>query len=562
MRFEPRLRPAFAALGIAAAACAVYLPALRNGFAYDDVVVVQQDARIRSLGSIGDIFTGGYWQNADLALYRPVTTLSFALDHAIGSGSAAWFHASNLLLHAAVSVLAFFLLARLFGLTPALAGALLFAVHPVHVEAVGNIVGRAEMLSAGFVLGACLLWIRPRKGGPPILGTALLFALGLLSKESAVMLPVLLVLLDMARSEAPPAHADPVPERSSRSGQAGPPAHPAWLRTALQSRAAAFVALALVLAGYLWLRAGVLGAFVPGRVDPILEVVQSPLQRVFTALQAWPVWMRLLFIPDVLLADYGPRILAPALSLTMESALGLILLLATVLGGLFAWRRGERLLALGLLWFPVTILPVSNLIVPIGVLVAERTLYLPSFVMAFLVAGLASFLATRPAKAKQLAAATLAIALLALSARTLMRVPDWASTDTIMAALVRDRPDAFRGRWHAARKAAAAGEASIAMAEYDTAIVLWPYRQRLVLEAIGFAAQQREYARAFQLARHAARHWPGDLAVQRQLAGSALDAGDFAVARRAIEAGLRLSPGDSLLRRMAAFADSAHGADR
>jgi hypothetical protein len=232
-----------------------------------------------------------------------------------------------------------------------------------------------------------------------------------------------------------------------------------------------------------------------------------------------------------------------------------------VLGGLVAWRRDERLLALGLLWFPVTILPVSNLIVPIGVLVAERTLYLPSFAIALWVASAATWVATQPLRAKQIATVALAIVLLALGGRTLARVPDWASTDSIMLALVRDRPDAFRGRWHAARKARAEGQPRTAMAEYDTAIALWPYRQRLVLEAIGFAAEQRQFALAFQLAKHAALQWPGDVHVQRQLAGTALDAGDLTVARKAIAAGLRLSPGDSLLRKMAAFADSARGAD-
>ena len=555
MSVRPGFKSAFAALAIAVTATAAYLPAVRNGFAYDDVVVVQQDTRIHSLDHIGSIFAGGYWQSDDLALYRPMTTLSFAIDWAIGNGSATWFHVSNLLLHVVVSILAFFLLARLFARTPAFAGALVFALHPVHVEAVANIVGRAEILSAGFVLAAGLLWTSPRNGafaeprlagagGPRGPGRTLaiagLFALGLLSKESAVMLPAVLVLLDIGQGSV----------------------HPGRLRAWLRARAMPMLTLAVVLVCYFWLRAEAIGSVLPARVDPILEVAQTPLHRVFTALQAWPVWMRLLFFPDLLLADYGPRVLGPALWLTAEGVLGLVLMVAIVLGGVTAWRREQHLLSLGLLWFPVTILPVSNLIVPIGVLVAERTLYLPSFVIAMLIAGTASWIAAHRAAARPLATAALAVVLLALGARTFTRSPEWASTDAIMLALVRDRPDAFRGRWHAARKARAAGQLRRAMAEYDTAIVLWPFRQRLILEAIGFAAEQRHYARAFQLAQHAALQWPGDVDVQRQLAGSALDAGDLTVARRAIQAGLRLSPGDSLLRRMAAFADSAHGADR
>jgi hypothetical protein len=107
-----------------------------------------------------------YWVNAaDLAIYRPLTTVSFAVDWFIGRGLPWVFHAMNVLEHGVASVLVYLLLAELAAPAAAFAGALVFAVHPVHVEAVANVVGRAEVMSAIFYLWALLLWARaPRPG--------------------------------------------------------------------------------------------------------------------------------------------------------------------------------------------------------------------------------------------------------------------------------------------------------------------------------------------------------------------------------------------------------------
>src|SRR5690606_33267473 len=106
--------------------------------------VIQLDTRIHSLANAPSFFVSGYWADADLALYRPLTTLSFAVDWAISGGSPAWFLFVNAAWNAAACVLAFLLLHRFAGMAPAFLAALLFAAHPVHVEAVANVVGRAE----------------------------------------------------------------------------------------------------------------------------------------------------------------------------------------------------------------------------------------------------------------------------------------------------------------------------------------------------------------------------------------------------------------------------------
>lgn len=522
------------ALLVAMVALALFAPGMLDGFAYDDVPVVLNDVRIRSFTNLPAMFTGGYWQSEQLALYRPLTTISFALDWSLAPANAAWFHFTNVLLNAGVGVVAFLLLARLFGSGPALAGALLYVAHPVHVEAVTGIVGRAELLSALFFLGCCLAWAGDgRESRSPVV-PALLFALAVFSKESAIMLPAALVLVDAATGRL---------DIRSPFG---------WLKR----DARAIAAIALVAAAYMGIRYAVIGGIAPAQVDPVLEVAASTAARITTALQAWPVWLRLLLFPATLLADYGPGIMRPAMGLSGFVVAGLLIAGGLTAGGLIALVRGRGRVAFILLWLPVTILPVSNLLFPIGVLVAERTLYLPSFALAAGVAGLAALPVFTSARANRMGRVAVATVILLFAARIVIRIPDWRSTGAVMEALVRDRPDSFRGQWNLARMAREAQDTRAALARYDLAVALWPHRRNLLVEAAAYAATQAEFERAVTMASLVLRQWPDDLDAHRVLAAVALDTNDRARAAEMIHAGLSIAPHDDVLRRMRAALDS------
>jgi hypothetical protein len=535
------LRVSYCAFVAAVVALLVYLRALGNGFAYDDAAIILRDARIHSLGYVGMIFRTGYWADASYALYRPFTTLSFAIDWSLAPGSGAWFHLTNALGHSVASALAVLLLARFFTPAAALLGGLVFASHPVHVEAVANVVGRADVFAAVFSLGACAIWSLEttvqRWRILRVAAVAALYTSALLTKESAVMLPALLLLTDVARGALKPGETVDY----------------------LRRNADAFAVFLLVFTGWMALRLAVLGSWAPTRLDPTLDVATTPLARTLTALQAWPVYLQLLAYPATLLADYGPRILMPVDRFTLEVVEGALLLAACLVGGLAAYARGHGRTALALLWFPFAMLPVSNLIIPIGVLVAERTLYLASFAICVGLAGVAAW-AIRFAKRPIMRGALLTAAgaaLVLLTSRTVLRVPEWESTERIMGALLRDRPDAFRGQWHFARLAAANGDTAQALARYDAALRLWPYRQSMTIEAAGLAAASGRTRMAYDIASFAARKWPDDIGAQRLLAGAALDLADTVTARRAMRKGLKLDPHDDLLRRMSTFiADS------
>src|SRR5690606_28231806 len=197
-------------------------------------------------------------------------------------------------------------------------------------------------------------------------GILALYAMALLAKESAVVLPGLLVLLDVSQGRMQL-------ERAALFGY-------------LRGAGVFLASFVVLLGGYLMLRYHVLGGTLVGTDSAPGLPHLAEQYRVLNALRAWPEYMRLLFVPLNLSVDYSPGVVLPAESVTPMVLLGGMLVVVVVglmLATPFAPRAG---LIAG--WFFLTILPVSNLFFPLGVLIAERTLYLPS-VAVCLLAGLA-----------------------------------------------------------------------------------------------------------------------------------------------------------------------------
>ena len=181
-------------------AAGVHLNSLANGFALDDYFVIERNPQVQGLDRLGNAVTGAYLPTgpARLGMYRPVTSATFAVDWDLWDARPFGFHLVNVLLHAAVTALVFALLLELgTGLFAAAAAGAIFAVHPVHVEAVANVVGRAEILAALFFLLACIAFLRLRPGWRTAAVAGLLYLGALLSKEIGVTLPAALLLLQV-----------------------------------------------------------------------------------------------------------------------------------------------------------------------------------------------------------------------------------------------------------------------------------------------------------------------------------------------------------------------------
>lgn len=527
MNVETSVSRRVLALLSASLAVAVYLNSLANGFALDDVSIVQLNERVHDVRALRDIWLTPYWpvDGRELGLYRPATIFLFALQWAAGNGEAWVFHAVTTGMHAAVTILVFVLLDRLAGRTGAFAGALVFAVHPVHTEAVANIVGQAEVAGALTVLAACVLHVTRPAGAavswPRRLLLVLLFAWALSTKESTVVLPALLIITDFASARV----------RLTLRGFA----------EYADAMLMPLLLLTATLAAYLLLRFDVMGGSVIG-VDaaPAMPYLRGE-HRVLNALRAFPELLRLLFFPWDLAADYLPGILLPVETVRPMVLLGAALLLAiSLLALLTPWRPAAGFPAA---WFLISIVTVSNLFFPVGVLVAERTLYLPSVAICALVAygWRSAARAGAPWLQKALPFALLGV-LLAFGGRTWARNPDWKDTLAVLNAFVRDHPHSYRAQWALAASYRAQGDVAAAQAHYRLSTTIYDRDSKLLTEYAELLLGLARFDEAIALLERAYAAHPDASHTAVLLAHAYLVAGRFddalSVARRAENIGV------------------------
>ncbi|MBI3448959.1 MAG: tetratricopeptide repeat protein [Acidobacteria bacterium] len=362
-----------------------YIPSLGGPYVYDDVTEIQTNSRAHRLDEIPSLLTTEFWygERGKGILYRPVTAATIPVLFSAGDGSPWPFHAANLLLHALTTC---FLAAAIFRLTgrrvTAMATGLLFALHPIHTEAVAWISGRSELLFASAGAAAWLWHLRAREGsrGGAILALVFL-ALSLGSKETAVAwLPIFFA----ADYFFPPPRAEGGPE-------AGGPAFPRG-RTLRLHAGYALLVLAWIAARYL-----VLGQL--GRRPEEGAHFLNPLEgepwwpaAPFTSLRALAFALELLVHPAGGCIDYGYRQIPLATGLAhLDVALAIAAVAAAAVWVVLAARRadsgaGARVVALALVIFAAAWIPVSNLLIPSVSILAERNLYLPSLAVCLLAA--------------------------------------------------------------------------------------------------------------------------------------------------------------------------------
>ncbi|MDQ3696911.1 MAG: glycosyltransferase family 39 protein [Gemmatimonadota bacterium] len=510
---EERYRGIFVAL----VAILVYANAVANGFVLDDGGVLRGNPLVERADGIWRAFAHSYWpEPLPGGQYRPLGIASFALDWALTGGDPGWMHAVNILWHAAASVMVWLLAVRLLSPMGALPAALAFAVHPVHVEAVANVVGRLEPMAATFAIGALIAHRRRSWWAPP------LFALGLLSKESAIVFVGLAVASDLLLPRA----KEPNEENERRESEVAP--------TALRSqRVRLYLAYAAIIVVY----AIVLAVIFRGRGFSIVAptwIGTSTAERLLTVATIVPNYVRLLLFPLDLSADYYPQVIPLVSGVTPAALLGLAL--ALVLGEVVrrAWRSAPEL-AFSLLWVPIVLAPVSNVFFPSGVSLAERTLYLPS-VGACLALGWAMQHAA--ARARRPALALAAVALLLGVARTWARTPVWYDDKRYILTLLHDHPESYRAHLVAGRVLAAMRNWDGAGREYAIARHLFPRDPSAFYEGAAVAAQAADLPRADALLDSAAATAPRSVAVHLAQADVRMRRRDFpgaiAAARRAL----------------------------
>lgn len=409
-----RVARALALAALPLLATLVYLDALGGDFVWDDRFLVLNNPRIHSAAHLGDLLTTDYVYVAETNLaygyFRPLSSLSLVADWALWGPNPRGFHLTNLLLHAAATLLAALLAGRLgLGRSAAWAVGALFAVHPIHTESVAWIAGRTDLLA--FLLAAASLAVHlgPQAPDPPPrrapwrepLALAL-FVLALGAKEMAAVLPLWVAALAWSREPRRPA-------------------------LALRAAAPYFVLLGL----YGWTRFVALG--VPAPAAPAEHGLVAALLSFPPTLLRYLGWLAFPF-------ELRAYVQNPYVTHLADPRLGGALLLLAALAWLL-WRFGRRepralpLAALLLLAFA----PIANLTrlggpEDMGAPMAERFCYLPSFPFLALavLAGEAGFarLLRPPARARA-AGALLALLLALGAARTWTRNRDWRDDVTL-----------------------------------------------------------------------------------------------------------------------------------
>ena len=408
-------------------AVAAYATSIGHDFVYDDLHMVVDNGLLHSLGNWRAILASPWW---GVEMYRPLTALTLAFDWAVGGGSPLVFHVVNVLLHAVVTALVYVLARKYLPVFGATVAALLFAAHPVHVEAVASVVGRAEVLAALFVLGAALAYSFDgrlaaagdvtRRRWLSSFGCLALLALALGSKEMAFATPGIFLIVDWL--DAKQTGARPA-ERFAR-------------------HRVLWAASVLLTAAFLWLRSTVVGGLAGVHAAPGIEG-EDIVARMLVMGPVVLEYVRLLVFPLQLSADYSPDFLKPVARITLTGCAGFATVLLAVL---VAVQNRDRapVVSFGLAWIGGTLLIISNVLVPTGLLLAERSLYLPSVGAVLLAGWAAGWIAVRR---KDVAVAAVALLVAAGLTRTILRVQVWRSPGPFLVQLVRDAPGSYRSFW-------------------------------------------------------------------------------------------------------------------
>lgn len=445
---------------VATVATAVYANSLGGGLLYDDVNAIRGNAVVIDGDVAGILTTPSWWGDGRGHLWRPLTTLTFALDHALYGLAPFGYHVVNVALHAVVSVLVLVVFAAE-GVGPAVAvgAAVLFAAHPVHTEVVANIVGRAELLAAAGFFLAWWCWraadaaVGTRAIGWVAAATAAYF-FAMLGKENAVALPAVLVFADVLRARERP-WTEVVRGRAPRYA-------------ALIGAAVAFTALRIA---------------VTGRVTPTTDLLDNPLSllplgsRLMTAIAVVGLYALRLVFPLRLSADYSydqiPAVTSP---LDAGFVAGLAVIVAVLALAWWAWRHVPAI-ALGVAVLVLTFLVVSNLVFLIGTIMGERLIYLPSagFCLA-LAAGLAWIGGVRRDAARWPVMFTLPVVAITVlyGMRTVARNAVWREPLGFFQQMVVDAPRSARSHRELGSELAEAGRFAEATQAFERSLAIKP----------------------------------------------------------------------------------------
>lgn len=430
--------------------CIAYINILPNQLFYDDEELIYKNTYVQNLVYLPKYFSQNMVAGAGKLsnMYRPVLLTSFAIDYLIWQNNPFGYHLSSLLLHTINSLLIFFLINRLFNnkLLSFLTAAF-FAVHPVQSETVAYASGRTDLLFSFFGLLSILLFISclTHKKIPAslYLFSLLAFILSILSKETAIVLPFILILiLTLFRTKF-----------NIDNLRASFLIFPYFFITAV------YVSLRLTVFNF----ANILNFY-----SAPTPYSQNLFVRIFTFARVFFEYGKIIFFPKDLI--YARTI--PVIS-NFFNPWVIFFILFTLSAGfiVFLNRRKNPLYLFVVCWFFITILPASG-VIPINSIISEHYLYLPSVSIFLPVSYFFYYLLSKRANKTQRLILTifLVIILSLLSYRTILRNFDWKDPITFYTKSLYFSPDNIPMRHNLAMTYAGSGQLDLAIREYKNVI--------------------------------------------------------------------------------------------
>lgn len=468
--------------GLAILSFLLYANTFGHDYTQDDAIVIYDNmyttAGISGLKGLftKDTFHGFFKEEGKDKLvkggrYRPLTPIMFAVEYQFFGANPVVGHIINALLYALLVVLLFKSLMQLWyrsgdpqwHLYCIVVATVLFAVHPIHTEAVANIKGRDEIMALVCSLGALSLAISyVDKGGyGRLVLAAVVFFLGLLSKENTITyLAIVPASLYLARDRK-------------------------WL-TIWRPTLALLLSTILFLA----LRTYVLGLDFGGETfelmnNPFLKIEGGqyvPLtfaEKYATIIFTLGMYLKLLVFPHPLTHDYYPRHIDIMSFGDLQVLLAVALHIGLILIATRSWRKAP-ILAWSILYYFATLSIVSNVVFPIGTNMSERFVFMPSVGFCMLVA-YAGVKVGRQYN-KTLAKVVLAVVVLALSAKTIVRNQVWQDDFTLFTTDVKT----------SSRSAKVLNAAGGAMSTKAATMDDGPERSELLAQATSYLEQAME----------------------------------------------------------------------
>ncbi|MBK8832247.1 MAG: hypothetical protein IPN60_15600 [Saprospiraceae bacterium] len=400
----------------------IYIPSFNADFTLDDVLIVEDNTFVKSLDQIPAIWTSHYWAGkvdaTDTGLYRPLTLTTYNLQYALTGESPAAFHILNILLHALVCLMVMTMASLLFlDFRLVIISGLLFAIHPIHTEAVAGIVGRAEILAALFILTSMVCYHQWRqKGEIKWLVLMLVSTLAAItSKEHGF-----LMIAIMALQETYYYFTTKTFSWSERKK---------WI---------AFGSVAILSLGMWMVRSSITGPTAShelwanvGSADRMATSVRTSAE--YVGLHLWPFPLSAdYWIDEVPIVDFG----------NVKVLFGVFVILG-MLSLAYYLRRKLPVASWGILFFFLMLLPVSNFVFAAGFLKAERILYIPSIGLILLM----SVLLTKVLDLKSgriPGFILLGLFLLLFTWRSWTRSGDWKNNYTLAVATLQTSPNSPR----------------------------------------------------------------------------------------------------------------------